>query len=271
MIEVGTSGFLFDDWAGPVYPLGLPKSAWLPHYERALGFPILELNCTFYSLIHARSVAAMVDRTSPGFRFVVKAHHALTHRAADPAVLERFTGTVGLFREAGRFAGTLAQFPPRFLPTPRNFDAVRSLHLKLGDPFFVEFRNRGWCGAWLWNRMEREGLAFCSADLPRLRPLPRLEAVATAATAYLRLHGRNSSWYARPNERYDYLYSEEEIREIARLARELESKAPHVMVFFNNCRAGQAAQNARRLAEVVGTIRMTEESAPSSRRPAPLS
>lgn len=252
MIEIGTSGFLFDDWVGTVYPRSLRKSQWLPYYERVLGFRILELNSTFYSLLQAKSVTRMIQRTTPGFRFVVKAHHALTHGPEEPGLLERFRGTLRLFREAGRFAGTLAQFPPRFLPTRRNFASVERLHEKLGDPLVVEFRNRGWSGKYIWEKLRRSRLSFCVADLPALRPLPRFLPIATAESAYLRLHGRNPEWYARPEERYDYRYSEAELRELVGTVRELQERSRDVMVFFNNCRSGHAAQDALRLARMIG-------------------
>lgn len=251
MVLIGTSGFLFDDWRGPVFPADLPRHEWLPYYERVLGFRVLELNSTFYSLIGAASIARMIERTSPAFRFVVKAHHSITHGPPDLRTLDRFLGTLELFRNAGRFAGTLLQFPPRFQPTPRNLAALDALRSALGDPLIVEFRHRGWQGSFIRTRLDDAGLAWCSADLPRLHPLPRFEAVATAGSAYLRLHGRNPLWHSRPDLRYDWRYSDEELGEIAGAARKLREVSRQVMVFFNNCRSGHAAQDALRLAKML--------------------
>lgn len=252
MISIGTSGFLFDDWRGPVFPADLPRREWLPYYERVLGFRALELNATFYTLVSAPAIARMIERTSPAFRFVVKAHHSITHGPPDLRTLDRFRGTLELFRDAGRFAGTLLQFPPRFQPTPRSVAALEALRHALGDPLFVEFRHLGWHGSFIRNRLADAGLACCAVDLPRLRPLPRFEAVATAGTACLRLHGRNPSWYERPDLRYDWRYSDAELAEIAAVARKLKEVSRQVMVFFNNCRSGHAAQDAIRLAGMLG-------------------
>lgn len=253
MFDIGTSGFLFPDWAGSVYPPHLPRSEWLAYYERALGFRIVELNCTFYSLIAARSLERMIERTRPGFRFVLKVHHALTHGPPSLRILARFRGTVDLFRAVGRFAGTLAQFPPRFLPLRRNLDAVAALRGALGAPFFAEFRARGWEEAFVRNRLEAGGVGICAPDLPLLRRLSRLEAFASVGTAYLRLHGRNPLWFEQPGRRYDYRYPERELLQLAGIARSLRETAGRVMVLFNNCHAGHAARDALRLAALLRT------------------
>jgi len=251
VIEVGTSGFSFDDWVGPVYPRDIPKSQWLPYYNHVLGFRLLELNSSFYSLIAAPSVERMIAATTADFRFVVKAHQALTHKAIDAQVLERFRGTVDLFRAAGRFTGTLAQYPPSFLPREESWSALEALHEKLGDPFFVEFRNRAWTAAATWERLRKAGIATCVTDLPPIRSLPDRTAVVTAGTAYLRLHGRSPHWFSDAALRYSYSYSEAELSELLGVARELERSAPQVLVFFNNCHSGQAAQNALRFAKLL--------------------
>lgn len=47
------------------------------------------------------------------------------------------------------------------------------------------------------------------------------------------------------SDRYDYLYSEQELREWAEKIRELASKSKKTFVFFNNCHVGQAATGAK--------------------------
>jgi uncharacterized protein YecE (DUF72 family) len=265
VIRIGTSGFVFDDWAGAVYPLDVPRRQWLPYYERVLGFGILEVNSTFYTLIAERSAARMIEATSPAFRFVLKAHRDLTHGPSDPKTLDRFRGTCGLFRRAGRLCAVLAQFPPAFLPTPKNLEAVGRLREALGEPFVAEFRNRGWHGPYVWKELGARGIGWCCADLPALRQLPKLAAVATTRLAYLRLHGRSPQWFGDPDRRYDYSYSDPELDALTAEIHTLEGAADEVLVFFNNCKRGQAARNARRLAEILGTLR--NPAPPASGRP----
>ena len=57
-------------------------------------------------------------------------------------------------------------------------------------------------------------------------------------------------WYAGAVERYDYDYSDEELQDLGRRWTVLADAAERIFVFFNNCRHGQAAKNARRFAEI---------------------
>ena len=54
MIRLGTSGFSYDDWVGPVYPPGLPKREWLAYY--AQRFDTVELNVTYYRIDNAHRI-----------------------------------------------------------------------------------------------------------------------------------------------------------------------------------------------------------------------
>jgi uncharacterized protein YecE (DUF72 family) len=44
--------------------------------------------------------------------------------------------------------------------------------------------------------------------------------------------------------RYDYLYSEEELRGFIQPIREIEALTGKTLIFFNNCHGGSAARNA---------------------------
>jgi len=62
---------------------------------------------------------------------------------------------------------------------------------------------------------------------------------------------------ARSSDRYDYLYSEPELKEWVEKIREMTAKAKKTFVFFNNCHVGQAASGAklmRRLLEGEGLL-----------------
>ena len=62
MIRIGTSGFSYDDWLGPVYPAGLPARDQLAFYARE--FSTVELNVTYYRVPDARTVAGMGQENS---------------------------------------------------------------------------------------------------------------------------------------------------------------------------------------------------------------
>ena len=142
MIRIGTSGFSYDDWLGPVYPAGLPARDQLAFYARE--FSTVELNVTYYRVPDARTVAGWARKTPDDFLFSVKAYQGLTHERAAPD----FAGFVSALQPlvaAGKLGCVLAQFPYSFHPVPENRDYLRRLRDGLGGlPVVVEFRNAGW-------------------------------------------------------------------------------------------------------------------------------
>jgi len=72
-VHIGTSGFSYKDWVGPVYPKGLHKAGWLTYYARELGFRACELNFTYYRLPDPRTLQRMADKVPEGFTFTLKA------------------------------------------------------------------------------------------------------------------------------------------------------------------------------------------------------
>jgi uncharacterized protein YecE (DUF72 family) len=79
MIKVGTSGFSFPDWKGTVYPPNIQPRDMLSFYEKELGFNVVEINFTYYTLPSQKSLMAMSQKTSPDFEFVVKSFKGMTH------------------------------------------------------------------------------------------------------------------------------------------------------------------------------------------------
>jgi uncharacterized protein YecE (DUF72 family) len=100
-------------------------------------------------------------------------------------------------------------------------------------------------------------------DAPRIEGGKNLVPTVLALTsrmAYVRFHGRNAdTWNKRggsASERFDYLYSEEELAEWVGPLRELSEQAEQAYAFFNNNatspdgqggRMAQAAANAKAL------------------------
>jgi uncharacterized protein YecE (DUF72 family) len=75
---------------------------------------------------------------------------------------------------------------------------------------------------------------------------------ATSSIGYFRFHGRNKNWFNAPTSvRYDYLYSNDELKEFIPAIHDIALKTNTVLVFFNNCHAGSAAKNAIMLAQML--------------------
>lgn len=251
MIVIGTSGYSFDDWVGPFYPADLPKGNRLKFYTG--HFPVVEVNSTYYRVPHAAVFHQMEKKTPDGFEFLVKLHSNQTHTRKEvdettTALLESVSPLV----RAGKFAGFLAQFPWAFRAGAVGTDHLARLRALIPAelPFYVEFRHASWMTEETFDTLRGLGIGYCSVDEPKLAGLLPPVARATGAPGYVRFHGRNAkTWWGRgEGDRYDYSYTEEELREWVKKIRELERETGKVYVFFNNCHAGQAVKGAKMMA-----------------------
>ena len=251
-VLIGTSGYSFRDWVGPFYPRGTRPGDFLHYY--ATCFNVVEVNSTHYAIPHPRVLAEMERKTPPGFHFTVKLNQEMTHRASrDPKLYRDFLAVLEPLKAAGKYDGLLAQFPWGFKRTAdhvRHLAALRELLLE--EPLYVEFRHDSWMrpGLEAWLREHR--LGYCAVDEPKLPGLVPPITLVTTDDAYIRLHGRNQrNWWGSRGDRYDYDYSEDELREWLRKVGELAEKARRTYLFFNNCHAGQAARSAKLMQELL--------------------
>ncbi len=247
-VLVGTSGFSYADWVGPVYPKDLPKREWLSFY--ADEFPTCELNFSYYRLPSARTLEQLALKVPEGFLFSVKAYRGITHDREDPVPqMAQFCSALAPMLEADKFLCTLAQFPYSFHENEANRDYLKRLREGFGDiPVVVEFRSREWITEQTFEYLRGLRLGFCCVDQPRLANLVPPVAVATGPVAYVRFHGRNrAKWWHHDEawERYDYTYSDDELSEWVPRVRELDAEAHLTVVYMNNHWQGQAVGSTR--------------------------
>jgi uncharacterized protein YecE (DUF72 family) len=227
----------------------------LPFYAKA--FRTVEVNTSFYRMPEAKLFEGMAARTPPGFQFMVKAYKGMTHDPTewkDGAVCAPFLESLTPLESEGKLAGVLAQFPWAFRNSEENRRHLVELREKLAGPkLFVEFRRDEWLKRPVLDLFHRLDLGWCSVDEPPLPGLIPAEHHVTNGTGYVRLHGRNREtwWKGNAKDRYDYLYSKEELGDWVRKIRGLLAQTDRTFVFFNNCYAGQAADNARVMQELL--------------------
>lgn len=254
MIRIGTSGYSYDDWVGPVYPQELPKRDWLAYYARE--FDTCELNTTFYRMPAPAMLERIAEKVPPGFLFSVKAFQGITHeREEGPKLASEFSAALAPLRQADKLGAVLAQFPYSFHPTPENRDYLLRLRQAFGDvAVVVEFRDAKWVNEDTFDILEEIGFGYCCVDEPRLKGLMPPIAIATGPVAYVRFHGRNAAkWWQHEEawERYDYMYAAEELQEWVPKLHTLDQKAPLTLVYANNHWSGQAVATARLLRTLV--------------------
>jgi len=249
-VLIGTSGFSFDDWVGPVYPKDLPKREWLNFY--AQEFSTCELNFSYYRIPDARTLGQIAAKVPEGFLFSIKAYRGITHEREDPEPqMEQFTAALSPLMNQDKFACVLAQFPHSFHANQANRDYLKRVREGFGDlPVVVEFRSREWISQRTFEELHALELGFCCVDQPRFDSLIPPVAVATGPVAYVRFHGRNrAKWWQHDEawERYDYSYTDEELEEWVPKIRSLEDESPLTLVYMNNHWQGQAVSTARQL------------------------
>ena len=254
MVCIGTSGFRFDDWKGAFYPQELPAQRWLEYY--AERFNCLEVNSTYYRLVHANTFAHMAEKTPPGFQFTVKAFGGLTHERGDTTAADfaAFSDSLQPLVEAHKFGCVLAQFPHSFHNTEENRRYLAEFTGRVGGlPTVVEFRGREWAQEAVFDFLRASGLGYCAVDEPQFRSLMPPLVEVTSPLGYVRFHGRNyRQWWAKDSKlRYDYLYSREELGEWVPKIQGLAKQTQKVYVFMNNCFQGQAATNAIELRDLL--------------------
>jgi len=256
-IYVGTSS-----WSDHTdfYPPELPSNQQIVYYSQR--FPIVEINSTFYRLMPERNFRVWAERTPPGFIFDVKPYRQLTwhdrENPPDDAAFASFSASLQPLREAGKLGAIPFQFPPWYVFRPDNVAFLRRCRDAFPDDrVSVEFRHRSWLEGGhvpqLIQTLKDFGVAFTVADEPQVGSgsVPAVLAVTHPNLSIIRFHGRNAAtWYKkveRTGDRFDYLYSEDELREWAPKVAELAGMASEVHIFFNNNNRDFAVTNARQL------------------------
>ena len=262
-ILVGTSGYGYLEWVGPVYCVGSRPENFLTQY--ASMFPTVELNFSYYKMPSAEQLSRLMEEAGPSLVFSIKANEKLTHKI-DPGAWQEaaasFMEALEPLRKKGRLGALLFQFPYSFhyeVDRRRYLDALLSRFAEL--PLAVEFRNHEWYNNRVLDAFRARRVTIASLDLPALKGLPPVMDVVTSPLAYIRFHGRNGeSWWGSDSaSRYDYLYSEAELEAWAGRVQAIAEKAQRILVYFNNHRRGQAARNAKSFAAILGRSGMLGE------------
>jgi uncharacterized protein YecE (DUF72 family) len=174
---------------------------------------------------------------------------------------ERFESALRPLHEAERLGVVLFQYPPWFTPRKDNRAEIEALRDRLPDyRVAVEFRSPRWL-AEVRDRertlglLEDRELTFVSVDAPKASGLPRVFALTTPDLFVVRFHGRSdSTWKGGARtaaERFRYLYTEDELRELAQPIAEVAHEARESHLLMNNCYRDYGVRNAAQLRELL--------------------
>jgi uncharacterized protein YecE (DUF72 family) len=270
-IRIGVCSWADETLTKVWYPKGVKSGEDRLRYY-AERFDVVEANSTYYRLPDPHMVENWAERTPPDFTMHVKAFGVMTRhpvkvdqlptdlrdvptdargrverppREYRAEVFRRFHDVLEPLRSAGKLGGILMQFPSYVVYKPQSLEYLEWSQDQLdGDEMLVEFRHSSWLDeenrADMLRFLEDHGMTYVTVDAPQTggkNVLPTVVA-ATSETAYVRFHGRNAeTWNKRTRsaaERFDYLYSEDELREWVPRLKELAGETQTVYSMFNN-------------------------------------
>ena len=175
----------------------------------------------------------------------------------------RFFEPLELLEAAHKLGVILLQYPPWFAATRGNVKRIEELRLRYPEVrFAVEFRNKSWLepqrSERVFSMLAAERMTYVCVDEPEgeVGGLPPTVVVTTPELVYLRFHGRNRAGWSRRGatvqERFDYLYSREELALWVDPTRKAAGEAERVHAVFNNCVQNYAVLNAKGLVVLLG-------------------
>ncbi|MFQ5695445.1 MAG: DUF72 domain-containing protein [Terriglobia bacterium] len=255
-IRVGPAGWSYADWAGIVYPARRPRgfheASYLADY-----FDTIEMNVTFYRPVAAETARQWLARVAhnPRFLFTAKLWQVFTHEGELTAGNERaFRPAMETLRDEGKLGALLAQFPFSFKNSPDNRAYLERLAERFRDfPLVIEVRHASWNQLEFCDWLTERSIGFCNIDQPVIGRSLKPTEHATAPVGYVRLHGRNyQEWFSEREEstgaeRYNYLYSSEELEPWAERIESVAENSQLTFVITNNHFRGQAVTNALQL------------------------
>jgi len=254
-ILAGASGYSFKEWKGTFYPEKMKPEEMLPFYAARL--PTVEINNTFYRMPNEKAVAGWAEVTPARFKLTLKAPKFITHikrlrDCEEPVAVDAARAGFRALADANLLDAVLLQFPFWFEASRESLDHVKAIAAAFGDHRLVlEVRHRSFLRREVLDEIRSHGISFCGADQPQAKTSIPPTSTVTGPLGYFRLHGRNADkWFARGAsvaEKYDYLYSPEELAQLQGVVREIAARTERTHLIANNHFLGKGLVNALEL------------------------
>jgi uncharacterized protein YecE (DUF72 family) len=270
IIHVGPAGWSYKDWEGIVYPQK-PGKSFDPLEYLAQFFNTIEINSSFYRPPAPSTTKSWVNRVAANkeFAFTAKLNRVFTHERGKATAEDEkaFREGIDVLGEAGKLGSLLLQFPWSFKNTADERIYLAKLLEQFSDyPLVLEVRHTSWNTEEVYEWLQERGVGVCNIDQPVFSKSIRPAALTTSPVGYVRLHGRNyQNWFrekAPRDERYNYLYSHDQMEPWIVRIKEVAKQTRETYVITNNHFRGQAVVNA---VEIKAAL--TEETVPA---PEPL-
>ena len=252
IIRVGPAGWSYKDWEGIVYP-HKPGKSFDPLEYLAEFFNTIEINSSFYRPPVPSTTKSWARRVAGNkeFAFTAKLHRIFTHERGKATKKDEKEFRIGMdeLARANRLGSLLLLFPWSFKNTPDDRVYLGKLLERFSDyPLVLEVRHASWNNPEFYEWLDERGVGICNIDQPVFSKSIRPQALTTSRIGYVRLHGRNyQNWFrekAPTHERYNYLYSLDELDPWVVRIKEVAKQTRETFVITNNHFRGQAVVNA---------------------------
>ena len=252
IIRIGPAGWSYKDWEGVVYPQK-PGKNFDPLAYLARFFNTIEVNSSFYRPPAPSTTESWARRvaSNKSFTFTAKLHRLFTHERGKATRKDEkeFRDGMAPLIKAGKLGALLLQFPWSFKNTDEDRVYLAKLLEQFSDyPLVLEVRHTSWNTESVYEWLEERGAGICNIDQPVFSRSIRPAARTTSPVGYVRLHGRNyQNWFrdkAPRDERYNYLYSFDELDPWLTRIKQVSKQTRETYVITNNHFRGQAVVNA---------------------------
>lgn len=252
IIRIGPAGWSYKDWETVVYPQK-PGKSFDPLEYLSRFFNTIEINSSFYRPPTPSTTKSWTNRVADNkeFAFTAKLHRLFTHERGKATKKDEKEFRVGMdvLAKARKLGAVLLQFPWSFKNTADDRIYLAKLLEQFSDyPLVLEVRHTSWNTPEVYEWIEERGVGICNIDQPVFKKSIRPAALTTSPVGYVRLHGRNyQNWFrekAPRDERYNYLYSIDELDPWLVRIKEVAKQTRETYVITNNHFRGQAVVNA---------------------------
>jgi len=252
IIRIGPAGWSYKDWEGVVYPQK-PGKTFDPLEYLSTFFDTIEINSSFYRPPTPSTTKSWAKRVAGNedFAFTAKLHRVFTHERGKATKEDEksFREGMDVLAKADKLGSVLIQFPWSFKNTADERVYLATLLERFtAYPLVLEVRHTSWNNEEVYEWLEERGAGICNIDQPVFAKSIRPAALTTSRIGYVRLHGRNyQNWFrdkAPRDERYNYLYSLDELDPWLVRIKQVAKQTRETYVITNNHFRGQAVVNA---------------------------
>ena len=230
-IQVGTSGYNYDELKGTFYPPDLPSKQMFGFYSSK--FETVEINYTFRRMPTEKTTTGWLNQAPAGFTYALKAPQRITHILR----LKDAGESVEMFCKAARVLGPhlgplLFQLPPTFRCNTDLLSTFLGTMPADMKPAF-EFRHDSWLNDEVYAVLASRNAALCIADFG------------------------DKTTPVRPTARYGYFRLRDEGYQFADLARWADEIRAHreawdeVFVYFKHEDEGKGPEFAKAFSDIL--------------------